>query len=59
MLLLSFTCSSSGLISMQARKGRTTTTPTMRLKAFAVAIPLSALLWFALYQAFCLLLATF
>jgi hypothetical protein len=58
MPLLSFIWSSSGLISMQARKGRTTT-PTMTLKSFAVAIPLSAILWVALYQGVCLLLTTF
>ena len=59
MPLLSFIWSSSGLISMQARKGRTTTKPTMSIKAFAVAIPLSAILWVALYQGVCLLLTTF
>ena len=59
MSLLLRTCSSSGLISMQARKGRTTTTSTMSLKPFVIAIPLSAILWVALYQAINMLLAAF
>jgi hypothetical protein len=44
---------------MQARKGRTTTTSTMSLKPFVIAIPLSAILWVALYQAINMLLAAF
>ena len=56
---LLFTKGGSGLPCTQARKDRTTTKPTMSLKAFAVAIPLSAILWVVLYQGICLLLATF
>ena len=58
MSLLSLTCSSSGLVSMQARKGRTTTS-AMNLKTTLFAIPLSAILWVALYQAINMLLAAF
>jgi hypothetical protein len=43
---------------MQARKGRTTTS-AMNLKTTLFAIPLSAILWVALYQAINMLLAAF